>query len=81
MLSTLKDSYIESIEFNFDFYPDTIERNEIATEIFENKMIRQKTKLIEHIGNKVMYYARIDYKGITIPYEYFKGVIVNIIST
>jgi hypothetical protein len=76
----MKKSYIHSIEFNLDFYPDPLETWEIAKEILESKAVKQGVKEIQYTGNKVIYTTRPNFKGIYIPEEYYKGIIVNYIS-
>jgi len=77
----MNNSYIHSIEFNLDFHPDPLDTWEIAREILEDgKLVKQGVKEIKYTGNKVIYTAKPNFKGLIIQETYHKGILVNYIS-
>ena len=76
----MNNSYIHSIEFDEIYYQDQLEMWEIAKEILERKVVKQGVKEIQYTGKKFIFTSRPNFKGIYIPEEYYKGIIINYIS-
>jgi hypothetical protein len=71
---------IHSINFNFDFHPNPLETVELAKEILDTSKIKQGIKEIHYKGNRVIYVARPNFKGVLISEKYNDGIIINYIS-